>query len=113
MTKIFTAQEMREAADNFWVGGVISEVKDEAGRVVKHIKHDAVIAMLHQAADMMEQEERREKRYEYALYSRPLVSSSGDPVGEIFSSKEPVRRIMFPGDSIVRREVGEWEEVKE
>ena len=53
-SKAYTPQEMREAADNFWVGGVICEVKDEQGRVVKQIKDDAVIAMLRQAADTLD-----------------------------------------------------------
>ena len=58
----YTAEEIREAADNFGVGGVICEVKDEDGRVVKHIKHDAVIAMLRQAAEVMEAKEKGEPK---------------------------------------------------
>lgn len=46
----YTAKEMREASDTFWVGGVICEVKNNEGRVVRQIKDDVIIAMLRQAA---------------------------------------------------------------
>ncbi len=49
--KTYTSAEMREAADTFWVGGVICEVKNAEGRVLRHIKSDEIIAMLRQAAD--------------------------------------------------------------
>lgn len=52
--KTYTSAEMREAADTFWVGGVICEVKDAEGRVVRHIKDDVIKAMLRQAADLQD-----------------------------------------------------------
>lgn len=108
MAEVYTAQEMREAADNFWVSGVISEVKDEDGRVVKQIKNDAIIAMLRQAADALEREERREKKYEYAAkYGNGFVSElHSTTVGGTEYAKENKG---FVG--VVRRQVGEWEEV--
>lgn len=53
--KTYTSAEMREAADTFWVGGVICEVKDAEGRVVRHIKDDVIKAMLRQAANSNEE----------------------------------------------------------
>lgn len=108
ITKVYTAAELREAADNFWVGVVICEVKDEDGRVVKHIKHDEVIAMLRQAAEMMEREEKREKKYEYSF-----KMASGRLTNGSFSDEETARRFALYGDTVVRREVGEWMEVND
>lgn len=112
----YTAQEMREAADNFWVGGVICEVKDKDGRVVKHIKHDAVIAMLRQAADIMEREKRemrRKKKYEYSV---KYISGCGlhcklscNTLDEAYSF---VRNSIASRKRIYRREIGEWEEIE-
>ena len=106
--KIYTAKEMREAADTFWVGGVICEVKDEDGRVVKHIKHDAIIAMLRQAADALDREERRKKEYEYSYMFLD---------GTVASAHRESPRMVFGdtvhGRTVVRREVGEWEDVND
>lgn len=64
-SKKYTSQEMREAADNFWVGGVICEVRDGQGRVVKQIKDDVVIAMLRQAADTEEENVKLKEQNEW------------------------------------------------
>ena len=101
-SKVYTAKELREAADNFWVGGVICEVKGEDGRVVKHINHDAIIAMLRQAADAMDREYKREKKYEYAI-------KFDDGAIDCVHSEYPMHSCY----KLVRREVGEWKEVKE
>lgn len=50
----------------------------------------------------------REKKYEYSL-----LTSSGHIVGVYTTSEEQARRRMINGDRLVRREVGEWEEVKD
>lgn len=104
----YTAKDMREAADNFWVNGVICEVKDKDGHVVKHIKHDAVIAMLRQAADAMEKEGKREKKYEYG------VKWDDDEEVKPHSKQTAESIVMEFGKEIVkavRRSVGEWEEI--
>lgn len=111
MNKAYTAQELREAADNFWVGGIICKVKDENGRVVKHIKHDAIIAMLRQSADLME----RDKKYEYAvehhdLFGKWVVYEDGLTLVE---AQKLSREKWARPHSIVRREVSGWEEVRE
>ena len=164
----YTAQDIREAADNFWVGGVICEVKDESGRVVRQIKSEEVIAMLRQAADEQkrldsildaiekefkkqstcrscewrgksirsepacpcdndenfsvyeidiidrlrqaadgtEQEEKREKKYEYAA-----MYEDGEVSGLHYVDIEPLKHGLHSNHRMVRREVGEWEEV--
>lgn len=56
----YTSKELREAADTFWVGGVICEVKDAEGCVVRYIKDDVIKAMLRQAADAEEERELEE-----------------------------------------------------
>lgn len=89
MSKIYTAQDMREEAE-FQEGC--------------HGKPNIIATMLRQAADALEREERRvkrEKKYEYAT-----VLASGKP-SSIHDEK-------FIRDyHCFRREVGEWEEVRD
>lgn len=92
MAKIYTAQEMRDAADLREAWGDKDEVNN----------------MLRQAADMIEREARREKEYEYSL-----KMASGRVTNGRFSDEETARRFAMYGDTVVRREVGVWKEVKE
>lgn len=92
MAKTFTAQEMRRAANLL---------------ASEYFCNDA-IAMLRQAADAMESEAKREKRYEYAkMFFDGTVSSRHN------ESPEEIEEDIFNDRRIARREVGEWEEVKE
>lgn len=118
----YTAQEMREAADNFWVGGVICEVKDKDGRVVKHIKHDAVIAMLRQAADTIDRlpsviesrlgrAEKRQKHdlanelYSYLTWSHPIKGKPEVCFADLEKLGKLWERLRRDADSIE----SEWE----
>lgn len=107
-SKVYTAAELREAADT--MDECLKEM--ESGNDMywrdDHVTSEDWKAMLRQAADMMEYEEKRERKYEYTL-----LTSSGHIVGLIPTSEEQARRHMLSGDRPVRREVGEWEEVNE
>ena len=93
----YTAYQMR----------VASKACEEAG-------HRTVAGMLQQAAEVMEREEKREKKYEYKILYRfngclydsirhsQNIQSARKTLG-VYSGHE--------GAHIVRREVGEWEEV--
>lgn len=92
-SKIYTAQEMREEAN-------------------KVTRYDFYVAsdMLQQAADMMEREAKRDKRYEYSVHPADVYG-----VFQHRSAAElNVKTLKTIGirAHLVRREVGEWEEVK-
>lgn len=88
MAKQYTADEMREIAD-------------EIGLAHDDI-HEKAAAMLYHAADATE----REKKYEYAeCYFTSSISSLHE------SSEEDVRLYASNGSTVVRRLVGEWEPV--
>lgn len=94
MDKSYTAQEMREEARIFEARGGSSNIA----------------AMLHQAADEIEREERREKKYEYAVkWNDGLITQ----ISQTFPCKGELDAIRKYNLTVVRREVGEWEEVKE
>ena len=90
----YTAQEMRVRADYLEVA--LADAK--------------TAAMLRQAADMMEREEKREKKYEYGIlpcgtngvYQTRVAAELQQLILEQSGYKYP----------IVRRKVGEWEEVE-
>ena len=84
-SKVYTARDMRQTAN----------VEELVGR-------PGVAAMLRQAADMIEREARREKKYEYAI-----KFDDGDI--DCVHSEYPMHSCY----KLVRREVGEWKEVKE
>lgn len=84
--KMYTAQEMRVRAD--YLEGALADAK--------------TAAMLRQAAGAMERED-REKKYEYSVVLSGFVSNMHDEDYPSTSGNIP----------IVRREVGEWEEVAE
>lgn len=73
---------------------------------------DEAVAMLRHAADMMELEEKREKKFEYAARYFDGYTPSFH-----YRSMEDLRdgEMPFAGDkfTVIRREVGEWQDVKE
>ena len=85
-SKVYTAEEMRHRANQ-----------------EQHLWNDrTTAAMLRQAADAME----REKKYEY-------THKYGDDVIAV-NHTDDIRKCFVPmGAVMVRREVGEWEEVKD
>ena len=101
-SRIYTAQEMREMAnrEKFKCSFVTRTLN---GGIILDCTSD-VCAMLRQAADALEREEKREKKYEYAeKYSEGYVSCI----------HEQSMLIHCNFGVAVRREVGEWEEVKD
>ena len=93
-SKFYTAQEMREEA---------------RFHAIKHGNDYIVAAMLRQAADAMEREEKREMKYEYA---EKTCDGIVDSIHEESFQKVAISK--FFGDStIVRRAIGEWKEVKD
>lgn len=90
MAKIYTAQEMR----------VIANIKQNI------LGDETTAEMLRQAADLMEREEKREKKYEYAT-----MTDDGWVGRSHFNLIELIDDTLDEGDKLVRREVGEWEEV--
>lgn len=98
MAKLFTADEIREIAD-------------EIGLAHDDI-HEKAAAMLYQAADALESEDERGKTYEYAVlwdYDNSLFVKSTD-YSYIKQKIDEVNADGFIVCHIVRRSVGEWEE---
>lgn len=109
-SKIYTAQEMLEAAnavDDVSINdnGEYYYEKDDK------FNPDIVRDMLRQAADAMEHEAMREKKYEYSIRFRENQKDYDRDY--IFVSKEYARTVAGDSLQVVRREVGEWEEVKD
>lgn len=103
MHKVYTAQEMRAFAD-----AIAGDLCDNGHRV-EYTYDDLipVIESLRQAADMME----REKKYEYGVrIGENQIDCDRD---YIFESKEYARTVAGDSLQVVRREVGEWEEVRD
>ena len=93
MAKQYTADEMREIAD-------------EIGLAHDDI-HEKAAAMLYQAADELE----REEKYEYAvkwLDENAVANNMGE---HREWAESIVRDVLDSKVRLVRREVGEWEEV--
>ena len=86
MARVYTARDMRQAAN----------AEELVGRPV-------VAAMLRQAADSMDREDKREKKYEYSeKYSDGEISP--------FHDEERIDlKYTLEGSVVVRRPVGEWE----
>ena len=113
-SKTYTAQEMRELAD-----AIAGDLCDNGHRSVEYTYDDLipVIESLHQAADAMEKSleqhdnERRGKKYEYG------VRIDGNKIDcdrdYIFESEQYARRVAGDYLQVVRREVGEWEEIRD
>lgn len=102
MSRRYTAQEMREMATE-------AEVIDVADQFLGH-DMDTIAAMLRQAADYME----RERKYEYS--QRRHDEKLGIDVVDMLHCSTIEGAISLHGrfnknGTIVRREVGEWEEV--
>lgn len=114
-SEVYTAQEMREMAnrEKFKCSFVTMTLN---GGIILNCTSD-VRAMLLQAADLMEREEkRRDKKYEYEVHY--TVN------GKVFHSTGRAHSLkaakciltMYKGykdAKIVRREIVEWEEVSE
>lgn len=91
-SKVYTASEMRHRADK-----------------EQHSYHDNITAaMLRQAADMME----REKKYEYAVEYEDLYHGGWSVYKNGLTLDEAQKLSTESWSRIVRREVGDWEEVK-
>lgn len=93
MSRRYTAQDMRETADDF--------------ENYSDMDESVIADMLRQAADDMEREEKREKKYEYAEKFKEGM------VAYLHRDRPIDHGEMWPGSIAVRREVGEWEEVKD
>ena len=96
-SKVFTAQELRQRANE-----------------EEHLWHDHLIAaMLRQAADALERENNRNKKYEYAVKWLD-ENSVANNMGEHREWAESiVRDVGASKVRLVRRSVSEWEEVKD
>lgn len=105
MAKQYTAQEMRKVADDLdsvYVAPECEDKKEQYGYL-----SIARMMLLH-AADDLERKEKREKKYEFALRT---------PTGWIDeeatqNTLEDIKLFCEDGNTIVRRSVGEWEDVK-
>lgn len=97
MMKIYTAQEMRKFAD-----AIAGDLNESGHTSVSYTFDDLipVIESLRQAADTLE----REQKYEYTCrYGKDIIDDR---------HVEDVKDCFAPlGAVIVRRPVGEWEEV--
>lgn len=105
--KIYTSQEMREAAENITRVDIMDGL---SCREHCYQMKQMVRGMLRQAADMIECEKKREKKYEFSVkefggYVQPLHDDS------LSSSFLDGRAVGDENYVIVRREVGVWEEV--
>ena len=85
----------------------------EAQRIMALVEEsyrwDVVAEMLRQAADMLEREEKRERKYEYAVkWNDGLITK----ISQTFPCRDELDAIRKYNLTIVRREVGEWEEVE-
>ena len=112
MSKVYTAQEMREMADKLdddhgEYAICHYDERDDEWRPL-WMKPNSVVLALRQAADMIECEKKREKKYEYAL-----KGASGRVSYTRFPDVLTAHSRALPDDTIVRHRVGEWEEVAE
>lgn len=103
MKRVFTAQEMRELAEMIDHGGAFALTDPSAV--------EANVAMLRQAADNLEREEKREKKYEYGVLPCGInfVYQTRAEADHKQAVLEQSVGFQYP---IVRREVGNWEEVE-
>lgn len=105
MSKIYTAQAMREMAsrEKFKCSFVTRTLN---GGIILDCTSD-VRTMLCQAANALE----REKKYEYAV--KYWHRNGGGYELEHFDTLETAKEVSSGSLKILRREVSEWEEVKE
>lgn len=100
----YTADEMREMATE-------AEVIEVADQFYGH-DMDTIAAMLRQAADALEQEE-REKNYEYAVrWLDGSISSRSSDIKYAQDAEKAINTDRTILVRVVRREVCEWEEVE-
>lgn len=110
---IYTAQEMRAIADSddFSAYGY-DDPKYHADPDCAEIDVTQMVReMLRQAADVLEREKNRNKKYEYGYRSKVGKSVI---VREFDTKAEAVQELIgnWGDGEIVRRSVGEWEDVK-
>lgn len=117
-SKLYTAQDMREMADKLESRKAYAicyfDATDNEWRPVWQNPDSAVLA-LRQAADAMESEKKREKKYEY---TQKYISVDGkkDAISRIHYEtidQADVTAVRAHGVQHItlRRPVGEWEEV--
>lgn len=118
MAKQYTAQEILNAAIGFDVDAddcvVCVGPSGCENHFVQHFRSSDISAMLRQAAEMMEREE-REKKYEYKVLYRHngYLYDSIRHYQNIQSAQKTLGLYSGHEDAhIVRRSVGEWEEVE-
>lgn len=110
-SKIYTAREMRNRANEFY-----EYLNNEDHFAVKEIDNDArmLADMLRQAAEALESEEKR-KASTTTDYS--FVDESGFRVSYLYDSVETAKRraieLGYNAKYFIRREVGAWEEVRD
>lgn len=109
MTKQYTAQDMRDASLWFYYP------PNSTGKA-KDFDRIEISAMLRQAADMMERKE-REKKYEYAIRYKKGRSECIERMSKTHYESDVLALadacpLVTEETVLVRREVGEWEEVK-
>lgn len=110
MSRVYTAQEMRDFAD-----AIAGDLCNNGHRSVAYTYGDLipVIEALRQSADAMEREERedkREKKYEYSVHPADVYGVYQNRSAAELNMK--VLKTMGIRAHLIRREVGEWEEVK-
>lgn len=121
MAKNYTAQEMREVAKLYDARAKdITEVCSRTGGsamitvfATQGISDHKVAAMLRQAADLTEREERLEKKYEYAVKWLDKNSVANNMGERRDFAESIVRAVGKSKTQLVRRPVGEWEEVSD
>lgn len=101
MAKVYTAKEMREAA-------IVADTVEVSDQFYGQ-EMDKIAAMLRQAADAMD----REKKYEYAVEYIDLYHGGWSVYKDGLTLDEAQKLSHENFSRIVRREVGEWEEVKD
>ena len=114
MSRKFTAEEMRELASVVLEDVYGNETGGAVYPLTSKFDENTIAEMLRQAADDME----REKKYEYATKwddgKIDGISPCKDEVTDSISFVQYISSISADnqtGCKLVRREVGEWEEV--
>lgn len=109
-SKIYTAQEMRAMADklpdDYSFADIVSSDGDK-----QLFSMGCLSSMLRQAADIIEREAKRDKKYEYSVHPADVYG-----VYQHRSAAElnvEVLKTTGIRAHLVRREIGEWEEVRD
>lgn len=106
MAEVYTAKEMSDTAMDIEAHVVMGSIDAFDSTLIRAMN------MLRQAADLMEREEKREKKYEYGVMSNSRCEGVYD--SHLHARlKMDLLHICKKECDLVRREVGEWEEVSE